>query len=363
MDKNRCIYENNNKQCSFKCKNINKINLYCLKHYKQKYNNRIGGDIQDRENYFKFIIDKYNEILDDNFKQNYKIIKHIARTSYCDIILINELSTNKEYIMKLGFMEHKSSKIKKEDKDFMNFMLKKIEYEYNILKQLNHPNIIKLKTSTGETLHSNNFYKRKTKKDILVYFITEKYEETLESKFRRLNQNIPLDKIKQIGIDLINTVQYIHQQNYVYIDFSLNNIMFKSKDSYDLVLIDFGMAEIVEINGKLRQFQKGNNMYGTLSYSSKNATIGNTSDKVDDIESITYILLFLVLKFLPWDKFIVNYTEQAIKDTYHAKSVLYKSKYIKQLPDFMKKLIYHLENYQYFNETPQYNDIIEILSE
>lgn len=353
---NTCIsFNDNNTKCTYKTKNINNVNLYCLRHYKKKYNTIFGGDQIDRDRYSSYTINDYKQLLPVDFFNKYQIIKHVTRTFYCDIFIILELSTNIEFIMKSGFVRSFQKNFSKENKKLSDDILNKIENEYNLIKLLNHDNIIKLK-------NSDNFYKIVTKNSSVICFITVKYFETLNERFRRLNQNIPIDKIKKIGIDLIKTSRYLHRSDVIYIDFSINNIMFLDSNSWDIILIDLGMCENFMINGQLRPFIKGNQMYGTLSFSSKNATIGNTSDRIDDIESIIYIILFLVAKYLPWDSKIIDYSEQAVKKTYNSKLVLYKSKLLKKLPDFMKQLIWHLDNYKYFNEVPEYDSIIDIFN-
>jgi serine/threonine protein kinase len=353
---NTCIsFNDNNTKCTFKTKNINNVNLYCLRHYKKKYNHIFGGDQFDRDHYSNFTINDYKQLLPNDFFNKYEIIKHITRTFYCDIFIILEISTKIEFIMKSGFVRSSNKKFSKEDKKLSDDILFKIETEYNLIKQFNHDNIIKLK-------NNDNFYKNITNNSSVICFISVKYFETLNERFRRLNQDIPINKIKKIGIDLINTTRYLHQNNIIYVDYSINNIMFKDSTLWDIVLIDLGMCENFMVNDQFRPFIKGNQMYGTLSFSSKNATIGNTSDRIDDIESITYIILFLVAKYLPWDSKIIDYSEQVVKKIYNSKLVLYKSKLLKKLPDFMKQLIWHLDNYKYFNEVPEYDNIINILN-
>lgn len=68
------------------------------------------------------------------------------------------------------------------------------------------------------------------------------------------NQNAPdLLKIREIALQLMSALSYIHKKGYIHRDIKLDNILLKRKiennfEEIDIRLIDFGLAK--EIKGK-----------------------------------------------------------------------------------------------------------------
>ncbi len=367
-----------NEQCLNNAKKIGKIDTYCFIHYKQKYinhkdnldamrrdsliyhhkrldkKNKKGGDEWDKNSVSQYFINNLNNILSDNFKSKYTIIKHVAKTMMSDVFLIKENSTNKEYILKIYFVILDNKKYKKQELEYFTMMLEKIKTEYELMNELDHPQIIKLKkTDNFETVNTKNYK--------YSYIIVEKYEESLSERFKRKLNKLSENDIKSIGYQLINIIKYLHIKKYLYLDFSLNNIMFFSKDNNKIVLIDLGMVESYYKGSTIREFVPGVHTYGTPLYSSKNATKGNLADRVDDIESIFYILCHLYLEYLPWGVYLPDYSEKSMSLTYNSKITFSESKDYKSLPGWLKKYYNILETYKYYQEVPEYDLLLEVL--
>ena len=369
------IINNDLEQCDNTAKKIGKIDTYCLIHYKQKIlngkknlenqrrnsisnttsNTIDGGDASERELFNKSYIDNINNILSNNFKKKYNIIKFVTKTMMSDIFVIKDLENGKEYILKIYVIMY-DKKYNKQEHRYFNMMIDKIDNEYKFMNDLQHPQIITLKDQHSYETHTD-------KKCKYSYVITHKYHISLYDIFKKNKDRLSNQIIKYIGSQLVNVIRYIHNKGYLYLDFSLNNIMFFNEQDYKLVLIDLGMVEsYLTSDGSIRAFYKGYATYGTPLYSSKNATIGNVADRLDDIESIFYILCHLYLLYLPWGKHLHDYSDAAINLTYKSKTTFHQTKHFSKLPDFLKNYHIELELYQYYQETPDYDKLINILS-
>jgi len=103
---------------------------------------------------------------------------------------------------------------------------------------------------------------------------------------------------------MITILEYIHTNNVLHRDFKPENfLMGIGGDSNVLHLIDFGLA--IEYRnsstGKHILYRKHNDLIiGTLRFASHNAHLGDEQSRRDDLESIGYLLIFLMRGDLPW---------------------------------------------------------------
>ena len=127
-----------------------------------------------------------------------------------------------------------------------NFIIKSMNHkrynyknELNIIKQLKHPNIIKLIDSYCDNNELHLIYPFYKDKDLHNYLITSKYDDET------------VDKIKLANLfkKIIQPIKYLHSNNFVHLDLKLENILLDIKDtkhttldtliSNELILIDF----------------------------------------------------------------------------------------------------------------------------
>ena len=187
------------------CKNSAKKSIksidYCTRHYNLLSQN---SDTNNTHN--------INEILFD-LNQDKEII-FINKGAFGTVYKI--FLDDKYYALKIQYLNN----------DIKNI----IYYEYLLLSQHfnNCDNIVKLYNGKKSYYCKNNEYS---------YIITELLYETLEDRKQRYQFTI--DKIKEIGIQLIQIIKYIHDKKYLYIDLKPENIMFINENENVIKLIDF----------------------------------------------------------------------------------------------------------------------------
>ena len=140
--------------------------------------------------------------------------------------------------------------------------------EYNILPQIQHPNIISLIGSfqcvpsdeminyVDEAIRDLCFDEYGSLKNCQFY-ILEKYEKTLESIICELNE----EKIVKYSLQLSSALLFLYNQKIVHLDVKLDNLMISLND--DLIIVDFGVAGIMDANGQVQysQTQGGNTLH------------------------------------------------------------------------------------------------------
>ena len=108
-----------------------------------------------------------------------------------------------------------------------------------------------------------------------------------------------------IGTDLIDNIQILHNLGYYHRDLKPNNIAFGAlgkgslKFRLNIGILDFGNAKAIA-NVKNNSRAKHFNNYGNRIYSSDNVLKGGEFKKMDDIISIFYILIEAFTGSLPW---------------------------------------------------------------
>ena len=138
--------------------------------------------------------------------------------------------------------------------------------EFNILPQIQqHPNIVCLigsfqcipsdemlnfvDESIREICFNDNGSKQK-----LQFYILEEYEKTLESIILDLSE----EKIIKYSLQLSSALLFLYNHNIVHLDLKSDNLMISRND--DLIIVDFGVAGIMDSDGQVQysQTQRGN---------------------------------------------------------------------------------------------------------
>ena len=168
---------------------------------------------------------------------NLSIIKLIEKTSFSQVYLYENKATNEKYALK-KFEKEKSYKIKKY-----------IDNEIDILKEIDHPNLLKLyevKTTPNYYLLLTEYYN-----GLQLSKNLEKYKDKFKKPF---SEEIVQYFMKQI----ISGIKYLQDRNIIHRDISLKNIMLNYDSEEDLnnqnllkatiKIIDFGFSRYLDKN-------------------------------------------------------------------------------------------------------------------
>lgn len=137
--------------------------------------------------------------------------------------------------------------------------------------------------------------------------------DLLGSSLKQLQQDslvIPLDIVIHIGCQLISCLEHIHDKGLVYRDIKPENFLFTTdssimKTTSSLFIVDFGLATWWRNPKTMKAYPECKKPIkfktGTARYASLNVHRGRTHARRDDMESLGYLLLDLLLKGnLPW---------------------------------------------------------------
>jgi serine/threonine protein kinase len=175
-----------------------------------------------------------------------------------------------------------------------------------------------------------------------------------------------------IGIKIINIIQRLHNKFIIHRDIKpdnllLSNVMKTPTDSsqltsYDemkpnIYIIDLGFSKKFINDDDTHIIMKPiHKLIGTPNFASINSHQLCELSRRDDLESIAYTLIYLYYGKLPWQNLNIN-TNNEIKQS----KVLFQEKIKTIKNNVLYDFLLYSINLQ-FNETPDYNKIIDLFS-
>ncbi len=332
----------NYNQCKNKCnKELNNI-PYCTRHYNKlilEFNQSTSINKQESSNKSDSVELNYSDLNLFNIQKITDILKSIKKfENYSNLEYINSGTYVDVYKIKIN---NKLYALKYQDLSDQKNML---YYEYLLLSKhfIKYENIVEV---------YSYYFKTKQYALLLVEFIPTQLD-TITYKSE--------DLIKNLGIQLINGIKFIHSKKYLYIDLKPDNIMIKNKI---VKLIDFNLCiKYIDSYSKYYPNEKLKSRQGNDLYSSRNINSGFRGVRIDDIESILYILMDL----LQIDEF------KSIKQSKQIKVIIDKKKYLfnqtynfKFINEFIKEINIYINNdtinNKLQNKTIIYDNFIKIL--
>ena len=151
-------------------------------------------------------------------------------------------------------------------------------------------------------------------------------------------------------------LQYIHFHGYVHSDIQPRNILVSANRSPTIYLIDFGLSKRYchDITGKHVPFCLKHGLTGTPAFASINSHLGGEMGCRDDIESLVYVLVYLLSGSLPWLQITCHKTSKisavlTFKQTMVVEQLCDKQGFL----ELSKLLLYtHMLS---FSDTPNYD--------
>ncbi|KAG1846629.1 kinase-like domain-containing protein [Suillus subluteus] len=126
---------------------------------------------------------------------------------------------------------------------------------------------------------------------------------SLHQLFLTNNRKFSLLDVVNIGDQLLSHLEYIHLHNYVHGDIKLQNILMGLGSLKNTTfIIDFGITKTYwnMKTGDHVPFRYGRSLSGTPAFASINTHLGVEPGRRDDLELLTYMLIYFLRGSLPW---------------------------------------------------------------
>ena len=170
------------------------------------------------------------------------------------------------------------------------------------------------------------------------------------------NFNFEFKDICLIAIQIIERIQWIHSQKIIHRDIKPDNFLIGLNDPNIIYLIDFGLSKKYRssLTGNHIKNSKIKKFVGSLRYASINALKLREQSRRDDLESIGYMLIYLVKRRLPWDNVKVENKRSFYLRLSQYKKNLEPELLCKNLPKEFAEYIKYVKNLN-FEDEPDYN--------
>ena len=291
----------------------------------QSFNEKRHNKENKNSNYLNTITND-EKILSSIFFKKFKPLKLIGEGSFSVVYEGININDKSKVALKI---EQRNSKI---------VLLK--EEALSIFK-LQGPGIIKF-ISFGHTKDYN----------VLVEPLLGKslYNLYLETK-----KSFTLKDICIIAIQCLERIEHIHSKGYIHGDIKPENFIMGINDPRIIYIIDFGLCKKYRSDrtGNHIQFSITKKMYGTARYASTNSLRGVQISRRDDLESLSYMILYFLMKKLPWQGVKANSLQNRYKKIYYMKKKLCEDELFKQLPAEIQNFYKSIKKLK-FEEKPNY---------
>ena len=259
----------------------------------------------------------------------YKLIRKLGQGSFGSIYESQSMNSNKLYAIKLEDM--------KQDQYIL-------EEESIFLSYLNIPCVPKIK-SFG---YSGSF----------IILVMELLGKSLDKIFNELpKKRMSIRCVCNIAYQLITIFEVVHNCNLIHRDIKPANIAIgREEKSKFIYLLDFGLSKKYRSSRTKKHFpfKNNNKLIGNARYSSINALNGGTQSRRDDLESMGYLLVYLILGRLPWQGFISHSKEDKYYKIKEIKANTTPEELCKDLPPQFEEYIKYARNLGY-EADPDYN--------
>ena len=269
------------------------------------------------------------KLLSTTFFKKYKPFYQKAHGSFSFIYEGINIETN----------EHVAIKLEPRNAQSKNLLL---QNEIFYLYKLRHcPGIVKIIT-TGRTKKYN-------------ILIEPLLGGTLYSLYLDQNKNFTLKDICLISLQCISRLESVHNKGIIHCDIKPENFCVGLRDKRIIYLIDFGISKKYRSDRTKKhiQFNITKTMCGTARYASMNALSGLQLSRRDDLESLSYMILYFLTKKLPWQGITAKSLATRYKKIYEKKFELEKWDKFLSLPIQIQNFIKYCRNLG-FSEDPNY---------
>lgn len=212
----------------------------------------------------------------------YKLTQVIHIGSSCALYVAKDLRNNTEYAAKVETMSTCTPLLNK---------------EYRVYRAM-HSNARLIGIPVIRYFHNQGSY---------TALIMDRFGSPLQAPSSRNPRLLPLHQTLRVGMDVIRILARVHNSGFLHLNINPTNIVFDDTDHPSTVrLVDFGFAEgfLSCDTREHRRFEEDIHAVGTIRFASVCTHAQLTRSRIDDLESLVYVLIFVHLGALPWDGYI-----------------------------------------------------------
>ncbi|UYF00108.1 Ser/thr kinase [Monkeypox virus] len=197
------------------------------------------------------------------------------------------------------------------------------------------------------------------------FLVINRLGADLDAVIRANNNRLPERSVMLIGIEILNTIQFMHEQGYSHGDIKASNIVLDQIDKNKLYLVDYGLVSKFMSNGEHVPFIRNPNKMdnGTLEFTPIDSHKGYVVSRRGDLETLGYCMIRWLGGILPWTK--ISETKNsalvsAAKQKYVNNTATLLMTSLQYAPKELLQYITMVNSLTYFEE-PNYDEFRRVL--
>ncbi|XP_053191341.1 serine/threonine-protein kinase VRK1 [Scomber japonicus] len=197
------------------------------------------------------------------------------------------------------------------------------------------------------------------------FMVIDRLGTDLQKKFEECGKKFPRKLVLQLGLRLLDTLEYIHDHEYVHADIKASNLMLSHSDPNRVYLVDYGLAYRYSPDGVHKEYKEDPKRChdGTIEFTSIDAHKGAAACRRSDMEILGYCMLQWLCGRLPWEDKLQDplyVRDSKIRSQENISEFMTKCFSSQDRPDEMQKFMEEVKALSY-QDKPPYDKFRSIL--
>ncbi|XP_037550489.1 serine/threonine-protein kinase VRK1 [Nematolebias whitei] len=135
------------------------------------------------------------------------------------------------------------------------------------------------------------------------FMVIDRLGTDLQKKFEECGKRFPRKLVLQLGLRLLDILEFIHENEYVHADVKASNLMLSHSDPNQVYLVDYGLVYRYAPDGNLKEYKEDPKKChdGTIEFTSIDAHKGVSPCRRGDLQILGYCMVQWLCGQLPWE--------------------------------------------------------------
>ncbi|XP_028252283.1 serine/threonine-protein kinase VRK1 [Parambassis ranga] len=197
------------------------------------------------------------------------------------------------------------------------------------------------------------------------FMVIDRLGTDLQKKFEECGRRFPRKLVLQLGLRLLNILEYIHDHEYVHADIKASNLMLSHSNPNQVYLVDYGLAYRYAPDGVHKEYKEDPKKChnGTIEFTSIDAHKGVLPSRRSDLEILCYCMVQWLCGQLPWEDKLQDplyVKDSKIRSQENISEFMSKCFSSQEKPDEIQRFMQEVQSVEY-QDKPPYEKLRSIL--